>query len=144
VNDALDYMFLITNYLAVAAGDLKLLGRAEALARRNLQDSSLALVSGLRGAQDAPLAPRATFLAGQWHSQEGHLDSALAIWDGYAVLYPSDPDAPRALWLAARLCEEAYHKPQEARSRYSLLLERYPRCHWVEEARGRIRKLDGS
>jgi outer membrane protein assembly factor BamD (BamD/ComL family) len=67
----------------------------------------------------------------------------LALWDDFVRRYPDDADAPRALWLSARLCEEDYHKPQDARARYGLLLERYPRCYWVEEARGRIRKLDG-
>ncbi len=144
VNDALNYLFLLTNYSSSAAGDLKLLGHAEALARRTQYDSSLALVAGLRGTQDAPLAPRACFLAGQWHHDAGRADSALAVWDGYVERYATDPDAPRALWLSARLYETEVHKPQEARRRYGLLLERYPRCHWVEEARGRIRKLDGS
>lgn len=144
VNDALQYLFLISNYSASAAGDLKLLGRAEALARRAQHDSSLALVSGLRATQDAPLAPRATFLAGVWHRDAERPDSALALWDDFVLRYPADSDAPRALWLSARLCEEEFHKPQEARRRYAQVLERYPRCHWIEDARGRIRKLDGS
>ena len=144
VNDALNYVFLLTNYSNSAAGDLKVLGHAEALARRTQYDSSLTLVAGLRSSPDAPLAPRASFLAGQWHHDAGRIDSAVMIWDNYVERYATDPDAPRALWLTARLYETEIHKPQEARRRYGVLLERYPRCHWVEEARGRIRKLDGS
>lgn len=143
VNDALDYLFLLANYAEVAAADLKLLGHAEALARRYQMDSSLLLVAGLRSAVDAPLAPRAVFLAGLWHSQAGRADSALNIWDGYAELYPADADAPRALLYSARLCERPLSRPEAARTRYARLLELYPQCHWVEEARGRIRLLDG-
>jgi len=143
VNNALDYLFLISNYMQVAPGDLKLLGRAEALSRRDRPDSSLALVAGLRGAPEAPLAPRAAFLAAEWHRQAGRIDSSVVLWDAYAAQYPNDPDAPRALLYAARLCEKGQDRPQEARNRYSQVLERYPRCQWVEEARSRIRQLDG-
>lgn len=143
VNNALDYLFLLSNYSSTAPADLKLLARAEALSRRGRQDSSLVLVSGLRGSAEAPLAPKANFLAAGWHRLAGRSDSALAIWDSFVEAYPDDADAPKAMLLSAKLCEVELHRPEAARSRYAGLLERYPRSHWADEARKRIRLMDG-
>jgi TolA-binding protein len=144
VNNALDYLFLLNSYADAAAADLKLLGHAEALSRRGRQDSALVLVTGLRGSIMAPLAPRATVLAANWHRLAGRTDSALAIWDAFAESFPKDPDAPWALLSAARLCELELSKPEAALNRYNKLLEQYPRCQWAEEARSHIRRLGGS
>ena len=143
VNNALRQVLLLSSYAAVAPGDIKLLGRAEALAARRHYDSALALVAGLRGTALAPLAPRATVLAASWHRDAGRPDSALALWDLFTARFPEDPDAPLALISAARLCEESLERPQAALERYHKLLTVYPRSHWATVARGKIRALGG-
>ena len=141
VNDALRYIFMLSTFSEVARGDLVVLGRAEALARRGHSDSALTLLGGLRGSPEAPLSPRAVMLAAQIHLQSEQMDSALVLWDGYAEQYPDDADAPYALVSAARLCEDQLGQPERAVVRYRRLLEAYPRSHWAQEARGRIRSL---
>jgi outer membrane protein assembly factor BamD (BamD/ComL family) len=143
VNNALRQVLLLSAYAAVAPADLKLLGRAEALSRRNQPDSALALVAGLRATKSAPLAPRATVLSAEWHSQARRPESALALWDYFVAAYPEDPDAPRALVMSARVCESTLSQPDAALLRYNKLLEDYPRSHWAEDARSRLRFLGG-
>jgi len=141
VNDALRYIILLSTFSEVARGDLVALGRAEALARRGQSDSALTILGGLRASPEAPLSPWAVMLAAQIHLQSEQTDSALVLWDGYAEQYPDDADAPYALVSAARLCEEQLGQPERAVVRYRRLLEAYPRSHWAQEARGRIRSL---
>jgi TolA-binding protein len=143
VNDALRHVLLLSAYAAAAPADLKMLGRAEALARRNQPDSALALVAGLRATKDAPLSPQAVILSADWHSQARRPDSALALWDYFVAQYPTDPDAPFALLSSARVCEEWLSLADAAQMRYKKLLEEYPRSHWAEDARSRLRFLGG-
>jgi outer membrane protein assembly factor BamD (BamD/ComL family) len=141
VNDALRYVLVLTAYAQVAPADLKALGRAEALARRRQYDSALTLLGGLRTTSEAPLAPLATLVAARLHRDAGRGDSALALWDWFIEAYPDDPDAPFALMQAAQLCDTQMDDQQAALSRYRALLEAYPRSHWSEEARRRLRTL---
>ena len=63
------------------------------------------------------------------------------MWDHFVATYPDDPDAPFALMQAAKLCDLQLDSPDWALTRYRALLEAYPRSHWSEEARRRLRTL---
>lgn len=141
VNDALRYNMLLSAYSEIAPADLRALGKAEAQARMNHPDSALQIIAGLRGSFEAPLAPTALLLAARIHRDAGQADSALALWDEFVEAYPDAADAPRALMMAAELCERVLSRPETARDRYHRLLEIYPRSHWTEEARLRLRTL---
>ncbi len=141
VNDALRYNMLLSAYSEIAPADLRALGKAEALARMRRPDSALQIIAGLRGSLEAPLAPSAILLAARIHQDAGSADSALALWDGFVKAYPDAADAPGALMLAAELCEKVLSRPETARDRYHTLLEVYPKSHWSEEARLRLRTL---
>jgi tetratricopeptide (TPR) repeat protein len=141
VNDALRRSLLLTAFSTVAEADMKALARAEFLGRQRRFDSTLVLLAGMRTSAEAPLAPTALFVAAETHLAAGRPDSAVALWDQFATAYPESGDAPLALRNAARTTDYRLQEPREAAARYRKLLEMYPRSHYTEEARERVRIL---
>lgn len=141
VNDALRRSLLLTAFADVAEGDLKALARAEACARRRAFDSALVLLAGIRTSFEAPLAPTALLVAAETHLAAGRPDSAVALWEEFVARYPANGDAPLALKQAAEVTDFRLERPEAALSRYRRLLEDYPRSHYTDVARQRVRVL---
>jgi TolA-binding protein len=140
-NDALRRSLLLTAFATVAEADMKNLARAEYLSRQRRFDSALVLLAGMRTSAEAPLAPTALFVAAETHLAAGRADSAVALWDQYVTEYPESGDAPLALKNAAEVADFRLQQPQEAVAHYRRLLEAYPRSHYAEAARERVRVL---
>lgn len=141
VNDALRRTLFLTAYRSAAESDVKALAQAEKLSRMGLHDSALARIAGLRLSDKSPLAPIAMLWAADIHLAAGDSDSALTLWDGFVTRFPENIDAPYALKRAADLCDQQLGDPHAALVRYRKLLEAYPRSHYVELARRRVRAL---
>ena len=142
VNDALRYVMLLTAYGEVATADVKRLAEAEALGRRRQYDSALARIAGIRTNPAAPLAPRTALASAMDHRDAGRPDSALQILEHFVMVFADEADAPYALMLAGRILERDLNRAEQARDRYRQLLEAYPRSHWAEEARQKLRSSD--
>lgn len=78
----------------------------------------------------------------------GSAGKAIAAYDTFQKRYPRDGLAAEVLWVIAGLCEDR-NEIEQARAYYQRLLDHYPYCEFISEARFRLgltyyRELDYS
>jgi tetratricopeptide (TPR) repeat protein len=139
-NDALYFMILTSPSHNISSDVILILFRSRFLAKKGLNDMSLALLDSLKGLcptvlKDDILCAKAELLV-----QMGEYDTAVKTY-----IKASNQDSSligdRALYKAARLYEISLQDAERAAKTYQELLANFPNSHLCSRARKRIKLL---
>jgi TolA-binding protein len=114
------------------------LGR-DLLAMKRTNDA-LARFDAVIAADRGVLAARAHLGRGEALVAQGKLEDALGEFLKVSLLFSSEPEVARSLWLAGQ-CLEAMGDKEKAKSRYRELIEQHPKSPEAKDAKARLAEL---
>ena len=98
-------------------------------------------LSAQLGLNRQPLADDALLLIAGSHADQGDADLAVAAYERVASDFPDSLVAPRALLMAAELCEAKLGDLDRARRALQTLVETYPDSAAADEAAERLQSV---